>query len=182
MIVFDATMMLMLLRPGVNAPLDPATGKPVDNPEARISSLIRQLEKNKTKIIIPTPALSELLVTADKISSELIENIQKSSVFTIAPFDTLAAIEVAEMTRHAKVSGNKRGNAEGTWAKVKYDRQIIAIAKVNRAQTIYSDDVNLRNFAESVGIKVIGVADIPLPPEARQGNLLSYKPDDGNDG
>jgi hypothetical protein len=92
------------------------------------------------EIIIPTPALSELLVRAGDDMQSLVNMLQKSAVFHIVPFDTLAAIEVAAMTQRAIDNGDKRGGVDCSWAKIKYDRQIIAIAKVHRATAIYSDD------------------------------------------
>lgn len=55
-----------------------------------------------------------------------------------------------------------------TKAKVKYDRQIIGIAKVHQADAIYSDDRGLRTKAEAEGIRVIGLLEIALPPEEPQ--------------
>ncbi|MDA2934247.1 hypothetical protein MYX82_07875, partial [Acidobacteria bacterium AH-259-D05] len=49
---------------------------------------------------------------------------------------------------------------------VKFDRQIVAIAKVENAHTIYSDDDHLKSYGEKVGIKVVSVSDLPLPPPA----------------
>ncbi len=40
MVVFDTTFTLILLRPGVQPPLDPGTGKPVEHAEARIAALV----------------------------------------------------------------------------------------------------------------------------------------------
>jgi hypothetical protein len=48
---------------------------------------------------------------------------------------------------------------------VKYDRQIVAVAKVCGATTIYSDDKDVRTLAKTVKIEVIGLADLPLPPD-----------------
>lgn len=168
MVVFDATMMLLLMRPNISAPLDPATGLPVEHAEIRINSLVSALDKSRTRIIVPAPALSELLVRAGGAGNALIETIQKSSLFHIAPFDTLAAIEVAEMTRAALDEGGKRENADGTWAKIKYDRQIIAIARINKAETIYSDDNNIHAFGKKMNLRVLRLADLPLPPESAQ--------------
>jgi hypothetical protein len=64
MVVFDTTIALLFLRPGANQPLDPATGSPVQHAEARIALLVETLEKARTRIVIPTPAMSELLVHA----------------------------------------------------------------------------------------------------------------------
>jgi hypothetical protein len=171
MVVFDATMMLLLMRSNVNAPIDPKTGLPVKHAESRIAAFVQHLEKQKTKIILPTPALSELLVRAGDSTQSLISTIQKSPVFRIAPFDTLAAIEVAAMTRQAMDDGDKRGGVDCTWAKVKYDRQIIAIAKVHRATTIYSDDDHIHAHGGAAKIEVLRLADLPIPPEMLQEEL-----------
>ncbi len=137
--------------------------------ESGFEFLVQELERAKTKIIVPTPALSEVLVRAGPAASQqIIEQLNKHAVFRIEPFDTRAAIEVAAMTRNAIDSGNKKGNTAATWTKIKYDRQIVAIAKVCGATAIYSDDRDIRNIAKLVNIKVIGLADLPVPEEARQ--------------
>jgi predicted nucleic acid-binding protein len=163
--------MLLLMRPDVGTPIDPNTGRPVEHAEARISALVESLEKQKDKIILPTPALSELLERAGDDTQSLVNIIQRSPVFRIAPFDTLAAIEVAAMTCQAVNDGDKRGGVTCSWTKVKYDRQIIAIAKVHRATKIYSDDEHIRTYAEAAKIQVIKLADLPIPQAKRQGVL-----------
>jgi hypothetical protein len=55
-------------------------------------------------------------------------------VFYVVPFDTLAAIELAVMTRNALAAGDKRAGSKESWAKVKFDRQIAAIARVTRRE------------------------------------------------
>jgi hypothetical protein len=76
------------------------------------------------------------------------------------------------MTRAAIASGGKKGaNSKASWAKVKYDRQIVAIAKVAQATAIYSDDDDVKSIGKSVGIPVISFAELPLPPEAAQKEL-----------
>lgn len=72
------------------------------------------------------------------------------------------------MTRAAIDRGDKRDGSDATWAKVKYDRQIVAIARVNSASAIYSDDVNLTSFARRGGLRVFSVADLPLPGSVSQ--------------
>src|SRR5581483_4985581 len=168
MVVIDATTLMLLLRPGIPIPNGP-NGLPIDRPKERIEYLVQELQKAGTKIVIPTPALSEALVRAGVAGSqEIIEKLQKFAVFRIEPFDLRAAIEVAVMSRDAVTDGNKRGKSDATWAKVKYDRQIVAIMKVNRVTTIYSDDSDVRALGERAKIKVLSVADLPLPPQDAQ--------------
>ena len=66
------------------------------------------------------------------------------------PFETRAAIEVALMTRNAKSGGDKKGGLDAPWAKVKFDRQIVAIAKVVQASAIYTDDGDIVSIARNV--------------------------------
>jgi hypothetical protein len=76
--------------------------------------------------------------------------------------------EDAHRSRDAIARGKKRGDSAATYVKLKYDRQIIAIARVAGATTIYSDDGDIRALAKETKIKVIGIADLPLPPEDAQ--------------
>lgn len=170
--VIDATTLLLLLRPGTPIPNGP-NGLPIDRPKERIEYLIKRLNDNRTKLLIPTPALSEALVRAGiNGSQELVEKLQKFAIFSIEPFDLRAAIEVAAMSREATAKGKKRGDSNATWAKVKYDRQIVAIAKVHGAKTIYSDDRDIKTLGARSNIKVVSVSDLPLPPEKSQLDML----------
>jgi predicted nucleic acid-binding protein len=180
-VVFDTTTALLSLRPGTNPPLDPRTGTPVEHAEARIALLVETLSKARTRIIIPTPALSELLVRAGEGAAELVARLTRSSVFRVVSFDVRAAIELAVITRDALDDGDKRGGVEAPWNKVKFDRQIVAIAKVAGATAIYSDDRQLRTFAEQQGLRVIGLADLPVPETARQPQLPLPAPSENPD-
>ena len=89
---------------------------------------------------------------------------------------------LAAMMRAAIAEGNKKVLSAAPWDKVKYDRQIVAIAKVAEATAIYSDDKGIRSIAKSVDIPVISFADLPLPPETAQKELpLGPPPKDPND-
>jgi hypothetical protein len=164
MVVVDATILMLFFRPDAGVPTGPG-GAPIDFPRERIEFLIKEIEKSGEKVIIPTPVLSEVLVRAGPTASQkIVEDINRYSAFRIESFDARAAIEVAAMTRAAlDDTGKKRGKATGPWAKIKYDRQVVAIAKVTRATAIYSDDKDIRAIAKQEGIRVIGLADLPLP-------------------
>jgi len=170
MVVIDATILMLFLRPDVGVPTGP--GKvPIDRPIERINFLVDRLQKAKARIILPTPVLSEVLVRVEaRVAQQLVERISTHAVFRIEPFDVRAAIEVAIMTRNTIDGGRhpKRRDSQATWAKLKYDRQVVAIAKVAQAKTIYSDDSDIRSIAKREGIEVIGLADLPLPPEDPQ--------------
>jgi predicted nucleic acid-binding protein len=160
----DADILLMLFMPDVPAPLDPKTQKPVDRAKERIENLIETLDTERKKIIIPTPALSEFLARAGVAAPKILDNLNDSARFKIVPFDERAAVEAAASTYEAHQAGDKRGGSQSSWSKIKFDRQIVAIAKVENAEVIYSDDDDVRRFAKKCGIRVIGVSELPLPP------------------
>jgi len=139
----------------------------------RLDYLVEVLEKNGTKIIIPTPALSELLVRAGNAGLEYIDRLRQSRSFKIEPFDERAALEVALAIRaNINQMGKKQGaKATATWAKVKFDHQIVAIAKVNNATILYSDDKDLRGFATQAHLTVVRLHELALPPKESQMTL-----------
>lgn len=172
MVVFDATILLPVLWPGVPPPVDPNTGEAVTKFRERIDHLVATLEKDKTKIILPTPAISEILVRAGEAGPEYFAKINSVSAFKIAPFDTRAAVEVAMMTHGSLNERQRRNRDDQTVAKMKYDRQIVAIAKVEGASVIYSDDRGMVKMANAANISVIRTSDLPLPPEDLQSSLF----------
>jgi hypothetical protein len=150
MVVFDNTALSLLLRPGARPPLDPATGQPVAVAQERLAALVQRLQRSRTVVLIPAPVLSELLIRAGAAGPGLLDVIQKSSAFRVGAFDTRAATELAQMTNASLTTGRERREAgEAPWNKIRFDRQIIAIAKVHGATMIYSDDKNLIAFANS---------------------------------
>lgn len=165
-VAFDASFLLPVFSRNLHAvPRDPSTGNFIEQYDKKIDHLLSRLEKEKTKMLIPAPTLSEILirVEAEEVDDYLKE-IFSGLAFSIASFEKEAAIEVAMMGRKAKKQGDKRSGSTEVWSKVKFDRQIIAIAKVGNTEVIYSDDKNLRNFAEQAGLNVISSHELELPP------------------
>ena len=163
MVIFDADVLSLLLNPNARPPSD-SSGNPVEQSQVRLQHLVEILEKAKEKILIPTPALSELLVLVAEDASEYLTELNNSAAFKVIDFDQRAAIEAAKITRAAIERGDKRSDSSAPWAKIKFDRQIIAIAKVEGAHTIYSNDEHIEILGGQTNIKVIGVAALPLPP------------------
>lgn len=137
MVTFDARMLIWLLDP-YTAPTDPETRRPIAHARARLEHLVVTLDKGKTRIVVPTPARSEFLVHAGSAGSEYLETLNRSATFRVADFDQRAAVEAALAVRAAIARGDKRGGIDASWAKVKFDRQIVAISKLQGATTIYT--------------------------------------------
>lgn len=159
----DATALTLLVNPGAEPPTDPNTGKPTQQARERIELFVSEVDSARGTIIVPTPALAEVLVRAGDAGPQVLDRMNRSARFKIAEFDVRAAVEVAAMTRQAIRDGDKKGGEGTPWQKVKYDRQIIAIARVNNASAIYSDDRNIATFGTQAGLKVVRTWELPLP-------------------
>jgi predicted nucleic acid-binding protein len=133
--------------------------KPVTQFRERVTELAANLDRSNSPIGVPTPAMAEILVRAGKGRSQYIAILQDTWRFQILPFDSRAAIEAADLIEKTKSSGDKWE----TWAKVKFDIQIVSIAKAESATLIYSDDKDVENFAKRVNIRVFRICDLPLP-------------------
>jgi predicted nucleic acid-binding protein len=164
MVAIDNTTLALLLHPKAKPPNDPATKLPLTKAQERIEQLITDLDAESERIIIPTPVLSEFLILAGKDGQLYLEKIQAARTLLIKPFDERAAIELAAMELSDRGRIGKKAGSEAPYQKVKYDRQIVAVAKVNGAHTIYSDDDDVRKFAEKAGLKVVSTWELPVPP------------------
>jgi hypothetical protein len=93
---------------------------------------------------------------------QYIAEIKKRTVFEILGFDEAACIELVDMS--LSLGKPKRRTPEDTWAKLKYDRQIIAIAKAGRARRVYTTDDGVRALALEVGLVPVDLEELPAPP------------------
>ncbi len=168
MVVIDASVLILLLHPSAKAPLDRKTKQPVAYPKERIDALVQSLAKDKETLLIPAPALSEVLAGAANAMSAYQEILGKSRYIEVAPFDHRAAVEAAELFGVANRKGLKRGRAKGPWQKIKVDQQIIAIARSNRAGVLYTCDDEMEDQAIDAGLTVVRLEHIQVPNDARQ--------------
>lgn len=164
--VFDASFLLLAIRPHSPVAPDPATGKVIDGVPQRIDYLIKTLSETGQPILVPTPVLAEVFVVGGAaVAADFSARIRRIPGVQVVDFDFRASVECALLTSSALAVGRKRGAAIGEpWQKVKIDRQIVAIAKCHEAQTLYTTDGGLKALAEAEKIDVQHVADLPLPP------------------
>ena len=163
MAVFDSTTLLYLLDPNAKPPTDAATGQPVRRAMERVDLLLETFKKRGETVLIPTPVLCEVLVGARDAGPRYLKILSNTSRFRIAPFDEVAAVELAEMTRKAPTGEGLRAGANITRARLKFDRQILAIALVQNEKHIYTDDRNMGATAKAAGFTVTETRDLPLP-------------------
>jgi predicted nucleic acid-binding protein len=170
MVVFDASILLFVFDENVKSSVPKA--------KERVEHLIDTLSKTDEKIIIPTPALSECLVHAGPAGAEYLNIIGKQSCFRVASFDQRAAVEAAIRTYEARRRGQRTGgNPEATKTKIKFDRQIVAVATVEGATAVYSDDGDVVSYAREAGLEAYRLSDLPEPPEERQRRLSFDDPE-----
>jgi predicted nucleic acid-binding protein len=155
-VVFDASFLIPLLDPRI---------KGVGEIDERLLHLIETLDKQRAIVVVPTPALSETLIGAGDAAPKYLETIGRTYRFRIAPFGQRAAVEAAARHREALRLGDKK-EGSASWAKLKFDRQIVAIAKVEGADTIYSNDGDIQRYAKTDGLTVIALGDLEGPPQA----------------
>jgi predicted nucleic acid-binding protein len=163
MVGIDETTLSLMLHPAARPPSDPKTRKPVERVEDRLEKLLEDLDADNERIILPTPALCEFLVLAGKDGPAYLDKLREMKTILIKPFDEMAAIELASIEYEARGKGDKRGGSAAPWTKVKFDRQIVAVAKVNGATKIYSDDDDVIKFGAKAGMEVISTWNLPLP-------------------
>ena len=160
-VVLDAEVLQLLLRPAHAAPpRDPATGEEVAAWRARLGELVARLEEDRSSVVIPTPVLATLLVRAGRATDALLRRIEARRAFQVQAFDIRAAVEAAAMAREDV-------EARAPSAATERARQIVAIARVNGAARIYSDDEAIRALGLRHGLDVVGLAELPLPAQGR---------------
>jgi predicted nucleic acid-binding protein len=163
MVAIDNTFLSLMLYPRAKPPKDPSTRKPVERIDDRIEKLLEDLDSESERIILPTPVLSEFLILVGKDGPGYLDTLSAMKNILVKPFDTVAAIELAAREVEDRLKHGKRAGSASPWSKLRFDRQIVAIAKANGAARIYSDDEDVMKFATRLGIEVIRTWQLPLP-------------------
>lgn len=160
---------MLLIQENFPAVIHPETKEEVENVKRKIQQLIDELQKSRTKILIPTPVLAETFTRFGGKTDEVFQILHKDYGFQFGPFDIRAAIEAGMAFYSARQQGDKKSGSSRSWQKVKFDRQIVSIAKVNNATAVYSNDKQVRRWAEELGMRGIAVWDLESPPPSQAG-------------
>jgi len=162
MVAFDNTILSLLIFPDAEL-RQGVEGRKVEHARERVLGLVQKLEEAGDQVIVPAPALSELLVTEGVDIQDVLTTLRGSAFIRIESFDTRAAVELALRLRDARKAGDQREGLPITKTAMKFDRQIVAIALVNAATVLYSDDEGVAKFAAGCGLPVKRVVDLPVP-------------------
>lgn len=176
MVVFDTSTIVLALDPSAKPPTDDS-GQVVTKCKERVEHLLDALNASKTVILIPTVVLSEFLIGVGPNKQEYIDRLNKSRNFEWGSFDVRAAIELS-LLLDPDLQGNKKLDKITTKAKVKFDRQIVAIAKSRGADRIYTDDMQLAEQARKNGLAAVMTWQLPVPQSPPQLDLNLTPPND----
>lgn len=134
-----------------------------DRRDSRIRGLIEETRTKRGRLIVPSPALAEFAVGA---RDEEIGFIIGQQIFQVALFDAKAALECGFLIRDLFSRGDKKDRH-----KIKFDLQILAIAKSSGVDRLITNDNQLRNRAGQLGIQGVDIFDLPVPPKELQRKL-----------
>lgn len=153
-VVFDSTILIDLFSQRTSS-----------EKRLRLDGLVKALAKSRTRILIPTPCLTELMIHANKARDKIAANLSNNSTFEIISFDQRAAIECA---LSLSANWDLRTQRSISRTKFKFDWMVVACAASRNVKTIYSDDSDIKRIAVTLGIKVVGIDDLKLSDEDRQ--------------
>jgi hypothetical protein len=162
MVAFDNTILSLLIFPDAEL-RQGSEGQKVEHARERVLGLVLQIEEARDQVIVPAPALSELLVTEGADVQDVLTTLRSSAYIRIESFDERAAVELAMRLRDARKAGDQREGIPIAKGAMKFDRQIVAIALVSGATILYSDDDGVAKFAAGCGLVVKRVGDLPVP-------------------
>jgi len=133
-----------------------------DSDRVRVDGLLESAKAGRSRILIPTPALSEF---AAKAKQHEMDFLLGNKIFLIAPFDAKAAIECGEMLR---VWADGLSDDKKDRHKAKFDMQILAIAKSIGVDRLITGDKALKSKAAREKVQAIGISELPIPDSAKQ--------------
>ena len=158
MVVFDSSFLIDLFNPKLQG-----------DQRLALDQLIAELSQARTRVLIPAPCITELLVYAGTAVSDYNDLLNRSPVFEVIPFDRRAATDCASLLADAWA---KKQHREVTHTKFKYDWMVTACATSRGVKTVYSDDADIAACAKAVGIRVVRQADLLDPSNAAQPRLI----------
>ena len=163
-IVIDTNVLVQIMQnEGARDLRDPETGEIVTNAFKRAQALVERIESVRGIVVLPAPVVAEYLMGIDRGSyQQHLDIINGVKCIEIAPFDQLAAIECAMLVTNQEM---KMLDPDSTMAKLKYDRQILAISIAAGAKEIWTHDKQLIKRAGAVGILAKSLTGIDANPE-----------------
>ena len=131
MVAFDNTILSVLLFPDAELQEGP-DATPVERARERVNALVQEIADGGEQVLVPSPALAEVLATPDCDMEEVLSTLRVSAFIRIGDFDQRAAVELAIRLRNAAAAGDIREGSKTTKTKMKFDRQIVCQGRSKR--------------------------------------------------
>ncbi|QWW70051.1 type II toxin-antitoxin system VapC family toxin [Rhizobium sp. WYJ-E13] len=159
MIVVDSVFLVLMI--------DPESTQ--DNGRVgKVRHFVQGLSKTNSVIMIPAPAIAELVAGRAQKIEEVVETIRRLKGFTVQPFDEVIAIETGERIAFHQANLKPQDRAAHWKVTMKYDAMIAATAIVRGASDLYTDDPNLGKYLKDTSVTLRLIDDLPSPPEDPQ--------------
>jgi hypothetical protein len=165
-VAFDASFLAALTDQAT--PIRPGDDGGESETRDRLAYLIERLDEEDADLVIPTPALAEVLSVAGRDATAVLVELDQQARFRVVPFDQRAAIECGLQIQ--AMLKKRRGDGDAKQA-LKYDAMILAITLVEQATALYTDDMKLRDRAKAAGLAAFTFADLPARPLPSQPDL-----------
>lgn len=133
--------------------------------------LLHFIKENTAEIILPSPVYSELLLISSVTADLLDKYLGNNGRFITCPYDVRSARILAEVEKPELTKGNKRSDRTETMARLKFDRQILSIAKRNNTEVIITSDKGFIKDACRYDLKTMCATEMELPPNIVQPKL-----------
>lgn len=163
MIVVDTNFLVLMI--------DPASTQNQNQRAERVRYFIRETSKSSEVIVIPAPALTELVAGRARRVEEIVETIRGFRVMEIQAFDTVIAIETGERIAGVQARIPEDQRLPGWKVAMKYDAMVASTALVRGARAIVTTDEGFGKYLEGTPVSILHIDDLPLPPEDPQGRM-----------
>lgn len=165
LVCFDSNCLAILFDSAATNPAN-RYGTPIDHARERLLEFIRL--KNPT-ILVPTVQYFELFMISSIDKNQLDSQLYSNKTYVLQPFDFRAASMMADIEKETR---GKRLTRDDTMAKIKFDRQILSIAKVHGVEVAFSTDNGFFIDAERYNVNAQCPGMLPLPDSIKQPGLF----------
>lgn len=138
-----------------------------DSLETRFDLMLSSLEEQGAEVMIPSTVLAEILCASRINQESALNTLNQETVFRIVGFGQKAAEEFGKLFRGYNRTSTDRNV-------LKFDLQILAIAKTEAVDVIYSSDSGLQKQAQKIGIKTYSFQTLPRPPRPAQASFQLF--------
>ena len=171
-VAFDNTFLTLLLNPASPVRPHPKTGIATVHMKSRIDTLIDTLTTRRETLIIPTPAMAEVMCMV-RPAALVLSKLGSYRCIEPYPFDQKCAVTLSDLAHKHRPEIKKLKSAhDRAWQHVKVDMQIVAVAVTYGADALYTDDDGQASFAELCGLNIVRSWELPLDDKYNQADLF----------